>query len=113
MEQIEDRRTHTRLLCAELIEVIWRDAGGREHRRIANLEDISVCGICLQVEDAIPTGTAVKLHYGEGILLGIVRYCRYREAGYVLGIEFDEAYQWSTTVFRPKHLLDPRELQTT
>ncbi|MBV9295508.1 MAG: hypothetical protein JO145_08035 [Acidobacteriaceae bacterium] len=107
---MQERRTDTRMLCAELVEVIWKDQSGRERRRIANLEDISLCGICLQVENPMQPGTEVTMRYGDGNLVGIVRYCAFRDEGYFLGIQFEEGCQWSTQHFRPEHLLDPREL---
>ena len=110
MEQTKNRRTHERLLCSELLEVIWRDDAGRERRRIGNLEDISPAGICLQMEVAIPIGTAVTMLCGPGALSGVVRYCRSGDVGHSLGIEFDPGHEWSSERFRPKHLLDLREL---
>ena len=107
---MQERRNDTRLLCAELVEVIWKDKSGRQRRRVANLEDISLCGICLQVESAMVPGTAVTMRYGDGELVGTVRYCTFRDAGYFLGIQFEEGCRWSTQHFRPEHLLDPREL---
>lgn len=107
---MEERRTDNRLLCAELVEVMWEDDSGRKRRRVANLEDISLSGICLQVENPIPPGTAVTMSYGDGALVGIVRYCVFREFGYFLGIQLEEGCRWSTQHFKPQHLLDPREL---
>jgi hypothetical protein len=99
------------MLCAELVEVIWTDrSSGRQRRRIANLEDISLSGICLQVESSLPEGTLVTMRYGDGELVGTVRYCAFRDAAHFLGIRFEEGCRWSTKHFRPQHLLDPREL---
>ncbi len=108
MEQVKERRTQTRLLCAELMEVIWRDQSGRRRRSVANLQDISVSGISLQLDIPVCPGTEVELAHGEISLAGVVRHCRYLEGGYMLGVQLDERYQWSTKVFRPSHLLDPR-----
>lgn len=110
MEQIKDRRTHARLLCAELIELVWRDRSGRERRCIANLEDISVAGISLQIETPVFEGTSVKLLHGTTSLAGVVRHCRYADGGYFIGVQLHEGYRWSTAVFRPSHLLDPRNV---
>lgn len=107
---MSERRTDNRLLCAELVEVIWEDDSGRKRRRVANLEDISLSGICLQVEKEIPPGTAITMSYGDGELVGIVRYCVYRDIGYFLGVQLEEGCRWSTQHFKPSHLLDPREL---
>jgi hypothetical protein len=107
---MQERRIDSRLLCAELVEVIWTDQSGRQHRRIANLEDISVCGACFQVENAMPCGTPVVLRYDDGQFTGTVRYCLYQGIGYFLGVEFDEGCRWSRKQFRPRHLLDLRQL---
>ncbi|MBV9613076.1 MAG: hypothetical protein JO091_11425 [Acidobacteriaceae bacterium] len=107
---MDERRTDTRLLCAELVEVIWQDDAGRKRRRVANLEDISLSGICLQVEKAISPGTSIRMSYGDGELVGTVRYCVFRDIGYFLGIQLEDGCRWSTRHFKPQHLLDPREL---
>ncbi|MBV8072375.1 MAG: PilZ domain-containing protein [Acidobacteriaceae bacterium] len=111
MEPTKDRRSHTRLLCAELIELAWRDASGRDLHCIANLEDISVAGLCLQLDKPVFPSTRVKMVHGTTRLEGIVRHCRYDHGSYFIGVQWDEAYEWSTRVFRPRHLLDPRDLE--
>jgi len=98
------------MLCAELVQVVWNDQSGRQRRRVANLEDISLTGICLQMESVVPEGTVLSMHYGDGELVGTVRYCAFRDNAYFLGIQFEEGCRWSTRHFRPQHLLDPREL---
>ena len=107
---MDERRIDNRLLCAELVEVIWEDDSGRKKRRVANLEDISLSGICLQMEKELPAGTPIRMSYGDGELVGVVRYCVYRDIGYFLGIQLEDGCRWSTQHFKPQHLLDPREL---
>ncbi|HBY63133.1 MAG TPA: hypothetical protein DEH78_25205 [Solibacterales bacterium] len=107
---MRDRRCEPRLLCADLVDVQWRDKTGRMRRTVANLEDISLSGACLQTETPVPLQTAVKIGYGNGELIGQVRYCVYREIGYFLGIEFEPGCKWSQRDFKPQHLLDPRRL---
>jgi hypothetical protein len=107
---MNDRRSDPRLLCAELVEIIWKDRSGRPRRRVANLEDISLSGICLQVETLVPQGTLVTMRYGDGELVGTVRHCAFREGAHFLGIHLEEGSRWSTRHFRPQHLLDPQEL---
>jgi hypothetical protein len=107
---MEERRTDPRLLCAELVEITWTDKSGRQRRRIANLEDISLSGICLQVETSVPEGTLLTMRYGDGELVGTVRYCAFRDAAHFLGVRFEEGCRWSTQHYRPQHLLDPQEL---
>lgn len=110
---MQERRIDSRLLCAELIEMIWTDEGGRQRRRVANLEDISLCGACVQVETAMACGTPVAMRYSDGQLAGTVRYCLHQGIGYFLGVEFDEGCQWSRKQFRPRHLLDLEQLVKT
>lgn len=107
---MKERRTETRLLCADLVEVEWKDKAGRKRRAVANLEDISKSGACLQLDVAIPLQTPVRIRYERGDLDGAVRYCVYREIGYFLGIEFQEGHKWNERAFRPLHLFDPRRL---
>jgi hypothetical protein len=110
METTSNRRGGGRMLCAELVQLIWHDEAGRERRRVANLEDISLSGICLQVESPIATGTAVVMQYGDGELLGTIRYCRFQDLGYFLGVELVEGSRWSSQHYKPEHLLDPSQL---
>jgi hypothetical protein len=110
MQDTENRREDRRLLCAELVQLVWEEESGRQRRRVANLEDISLSGLCLQVESPIPAGTAITMLYGDGELVGIIRYCRFQDCGYFLGIELVDGCRWSSQHFRPQHLLDPSEL---
>ena len=105
-----DRRIEPRMLCADMVDVQWRDKTGRIRKGVANLEDISLSGACLQVENAIPLQTDLRICYQRGELLGKVRYCVYRDIGYFLGVEFDPSNRWSQQQFKPRHMLDPRRL---
>ena len=105
-----DRRVETRMLCADLVDLRWKDQQGKTRRQIANLEDISLSGACIQLERPIPLGTKVRIMYPKGELLGIIRYCVFREIGYFLGVEFEPDCRWSLRQFKPQHMLDPRRL---
>jgi len=105
-----DRRTQPRMLCADLVQLLWRDQTGRTRRVTANLEDISQSGACLQLEDAVAVGTPVKISHPKGDFTGVVKYCVFRDIGYFLGIQFAAGTQWSRRDFRPMHLLDPRRM---
>ena len=110
---MQDRRAEPRMLCADLVDVEWRDRNGRIKRTVANLEDISLSGACLQVDLSIPLHTNLRISYPKGELVGRVRYCVYREIGYFLGVEFEPGCRWSQRNFKPLHLLDPRHLVTS
>jgi hypothetical protein len=106
---MEERRINTRLLCAELVEVIWNETD-LPQRRVANLEDISLTGICLHMDKVIACGTRIVVRYGDGELVGTVQHCRSGEFGHLMGVQLQEGSRWSSRHFRPNHLLDPREL---
>lgn len=105
-----DRRIETRMLCADMVEVQWKDKSGRTRRSVANLEDISLTGACVQVERPIPLQSPLKISYPKGELLGIVRYCVFRDIGYFLGVEFEPGCRWNAHQYKPQHMLDPRRL---
>lgn len=105
-----NRRVETRMLCADLVDIQWKDPNDRKRRGVANLEDISLSGACLQVDKPVPLGANIHITYPSGELSGKVKYCVFRDIGYFLGVEFDEGCRWSQEQFRPQHLLDPRRL---
>ncbi len=107
-----NRRIEPRMLCADLVDIHWKDPNSRSRRGVANLEDISLSGACLQVERPVPLGSAIRITYPSGELIGRVKYCVFREIGYFLGVEFDPSNRWSQRAYRPQHLLDPRRLVT-
>jgi hypothetical protein len=107
---MQNRRVETRMLCADIVDIRWKDREGHVRRTVANLEDISLSGACVQVDSPIPLETSLRIMYPKGELQGRVCYCVYREIGYFLGIEFDPGFRWSQRMFKPQHLLDPRRL---
>ena len=107
---MQEKRAEPRLLCADLVELEWKDKPGRKRRAVANLEDISSSGACLQLDNAVPLHTNVTIHYADGDLMGTVRYCVYREIGYFLGVQFEDGNRWTQRAFRPMHLFDPQGL---
>ncbi len=98
------------MLCADVVELRWKEKSGRDRRRRANLEDISACGVGLLVEHPVPL-TEVRIRHDGGELAGVVRYCVARDNGYSVGVEFAEGHRWSEKGFRPRHLVNPRRLR--
>ena len=107
---MKERRIDTPLPFAELVQLTYRDESGQQRRRIANLEDISLSGACLQLDKAVANGTRVQIRYGDGELYGTVKHCCFHDTGYFIGVHFEDGCRWSTKHFRPQHLLDPRDL---
>jgi hypothetical protein len=93
-----------------MVQIRWTDGRGRSQEATALLEDIATHGACLQVEKALPLGTAITLKHPSGEMHGIIRYCAYREIGYFVGLQFDLDSEWSPNKFTPQHLLDLEEL---
>lgn len=98
------------MLCADLVKIEWRDKVGSEHMAVANLEDISLSGACLQLEEDVPLQCIVKINHEKGWFEGRVRYCIYKDIGYFLGVEFEPGHRWNARQFKPMHMLDPRRL---
>jgi hypothetical protein len=98
------------MLCADLICVHWKDQSGRAQKSMANLEDISLSGVCIQMDNPLPPDTAVRITSDKVEFEGTARYCVFRETGYFIGVQFESGCTWSQRQFRPKHLLDPRKL---
>jgi hypothetical protein len=107
---MQERRSEIRMLCADMVEVSWKDENGRKHKTTGLLEDISPSGACLQLEKAVPTGVTIHWQVRKKDFAAEVRYCVYREIGYFVGVEFDPDSRWSKRAYRPQHLLDLERL---
>ena len=105
-----ERRTEARMLCADMVDIRWRDRSGKQHQATALLEDISALGACLQLEEALPLGVEIGWDSPKQFFGGYVRYCVYREIGYFVGVEFGKSTRWSKRAYQPRHLLDLERL---
>jgi hypothetical protein len=110
-ERMVERRWERRLLCADLVQIEWEDQAGVKQNATAILEDISHSGACLQADVPLPVESLVRVKHGKKTLKGQVSYCAYREIGYFMGVRFVENGKWTPRMFRPKHLVDPSELE--
>lgn len=102
---MQERRSEPRWMCADLVKTRIID-GARAREVIANLEDISPSGACLQLDEGAAVGAAVEILCASCRLKGTVRYCRFGTAGYDVGVAFDTKRAWNQKRFSPKHLLD-------
>jgi hypothetical protein len=93
-------------MCAELVQV--RVKGSVE---VANLEEISGSGACLQFDRAVDEGVDIEIQCQESRLKGTVRHCRYTGIGYDIGVQFDEPGSWTRERFEPEYLLDIVEFE--
>src|SRR5579872_3847882 len=94
-ERMLERRWERRLLCADLVEIEWRDREGRTCRTTAILEDISRSGACLQTDVPLPAETLIRVRHGKKTLEGNVSYCAYHDIGYFAGLSFTAQQKWS------------------
>jgi hypothetical protein len=92
---MNDRRFELRVRRADQTDILWEDQAGERHRDPAYLTDISASGAAVRAQSAVPFGTAVSIAYQNQTLTGKVRQCVRREAGYLLGIEFEPGHRWS------------------
>jgi hypothetical protein len=107
---MQERRSEIRLMCADMIRVRWMPPSGKFHRATALLEDISASGACLQMESPVPEGSIIRWSSDGQEFEAFVRYCKYRDIGYFVGIEFREGSKWSAHAYAPPHLLDLKYL---
>jgi hypothetical protein len=98
------------MMCADMVEVFWKDDAGKRRRTMALLEDIAPSGACLQLESPLPPNTLIDWTSQHQDFHGRVCYCVYREIGYFAGIEFNASSRWSKTMYVPQHMFDPRRL---
>ena len=101
-----DRRVESRYLCADIVRISWQGA----ERAEAVLEDISAHGICVQLDEEIAEGTRIHSYLGEQEFAGRVRYCKFQDIGWFVGIHFDDAERWSEQIYQPQHLTNLMEL---
>jgi hypothetical protein len=109
VEQRKRRQTR-RLLCAGLIEVHWTGPGGEPRRVVANLDELSVGGACLamdELDEMIPPGTRVLLGPVQQAVGAVVRHARRTELGWQMGVQFDAGQDAQALIGDISHILDP------
>ena len=97
-------------MCADMVEVQWKEDSGEVRTCTGLLEDISPSGACLQLDSPLALDKALVIRYRKGRLEGSVCYCFFKDIGYWVGVQFTARKKWSKKDFRPKHLLDPSKL---
>ena len=106
---MNERRSESRMLCADLVEVCWSDKMGMSYSAFANLEEISSHGAHLVLEVAVPPGTTLVLHMAHGDMSATVSDCRHEpDFGFALSVQLAKKSRWKS---HPRHLFDPRGLE--
>ncbi len=94
--RMTDARKKVRHLASGALRILWQDPNGRERISNAQLKNVSVSGLQLQVTEQIPLRTYVtcnepKLGIGGR---GMVRYCNHSKGKYLIGLEFSGGTGW-------------------
>jgi len=100
------KRSEARFLCADLVKIQINTGRRRIQETVANLEDISPSGACLQLETAVQEGADIRILCSRCRLRGKVKYCQFTETGYRVGVEFHKPKSWTLRRFEPRHFLD-------
>lgn len=101
---MQERRSEPRWMCADLVKVRVHAASGIREA-VANLEDISPSGACVQLDEAAQEGADIEIVCAGCRLKGKVKYCRFSTIGYDVGVAFDERRSWNKARYEPRHLL--------
>ena len=100
-----EKRSEPRYMCSELVNIVIHHEDQTVQEAIANLEDISRSGACVQLEKAIRLGADIEIVCSACKFKGKVRNCRYAGGGYDVGVAFDDPRAWDATRYEPAHLL--------
>jgi hypothetical protein len=84
-----DSRSQPRLETDEPVHVTV--LGECDTRFLGRITNTSMRGIGLLADQPAPIGSAVKVEWGETLLLGEVCHCRLEGAGYAIGLELEHA----------------------
>lgn len=107
-----ERRKDSRLLCSELVRLIWADGPLEGRSEFAVLENVSAGGASVLAGVAVADNTRLRIVAPQTEFKGTVRSCNHIENGYLVSIAFDPGYRWSESTYVPEHLLDPSNLET-
>ena len=100
-----ERRSEPRYMCSELVNILIHHDDQTVQEAIANLEDISRSGACVQLEEAIRLGADIEIVCPTCRFKGKVRNCRYAGGRYDVGVAFDHPRAWDATRYQPAHRL--------
>jgi PilZ domain len=78
------------------LQILWEDSRGQEKITVAQLVNVSVSGLQLQLAERIPLQTPVSCSAPKlGITgRGLVRYCNPSKGKYLAGLEFSNGTGW-------------------
>jgi hypothetical protein len=92
-------------MCSELVNILIRYDDQTVQQAIANLEDISRSGACVQLDEAVRVGADIEIVCSTCRFKGKVRNRRYAGGRYDVGVAFDVPGAWDASRYQPAHLL--------
>ena len=99
-----ERRSQVRLTDIELVMLSWEE-NGTTMKQLGNVEDVSLNGMGVIIDNALSVGTLLTISYGEGNLTGIVRHHRRQAERHFIGIELGLVSRGSGLHFHPELLV--------
>jgi hypothetical protein len=100
-----EKRSEPRFMCSELVNILIRYEDQTVQEAIANLEDISRSGACVQLDEAVNLGADIEIVCAACRFKGKVRNCRFDGGRYDVGVAFDKPGAWDISRYQPAHLL--------
>lgn len=78
------------------MQILWEDSAGREKMTMAQLMNVSMSGLQMQLPERIPLQTAVSCSAPKiGVSgRGVVRYCNPSKGKFLIGLEFTNGTGW-------------------
>ena len=91
-----DSRREVRHAIEGNVNIMWADSTGREKVMVAQVLNVSVHGLQLQLTERLPVQTSLYCNAPKiGISgRGVVRYCNMRQGKYLIGLEFSNGTGW-------------------
>ncbi len=89
-------RRKTRHGAQGSMQILWEDSAGREKMLMAQLLNVSMSGLQMQLPERIPIQTAVSCSAPKmGVSgRGVVRYCNPSKGKFLIGLEFTNGTGW-------------------
>ena len=100
-----EKRSEPRYMCSELVNIRIRHEDQTVQEAVANLEDISPSGACVQLDEAVRLDAEIEIVCSTCRFKGKVRNCRFAGSLYDVGVAFDDPGAWDPSRYEPAHLL--------
>ena len=83
-----DQRREPRFVAEQAVAVTV--FGAQEMRQSAIVKNASARGLALEMSEPVPPGTALKIEFDDGAVLGEAVYCRSTPGSHLVRVELDQ-----------------------